>query len=67
MLGQSSTQSNMSVRSNRIEFVPAKPTAQAQLAEALQDLCQLLEEYAPSWYTEEHREKAQAALHRAQK
>ena len=33
-----------------------------RLREALSDLYRLLEEYAPSWYTEEYREKAQAAL-----
>ena len=34
-----------------------------RLVEALSDLYKLLEEYAPSWYTEEHREKAEAALY----
>jgi hypothetical protein len=32
------------------------------MREALFDLSQLLEDYAPSWYTEEHREKMQSAL-----
>ena len=30
--------------------------------EALKMLHDLLEEYAPSWYTEEHHDKAEAAL-----
>jgi hypothetical protein len=30
--------------------------------EALEDLFQLLEEYAPTWYTEEHHNLAVAAL-----
>lgn len=34
-----------------------------QLAEALSDLHDLLEEYAPSWYTQEHHEKAVLALY----
>ena len=35
---------------------------QKQLLSALQLLFDLLEEYAPSWYTEEHHTKALAAL-----
>jgi len=38
-------------------------TNSLRLVEALSDLYKLLEEYAPSWYTEEHREKAEAALY----
>jgi hypothetical protein len=33
-----------------------------QLREALKTLFDLLEEYAPMWYTVEHREKARVAL-----
>ena len=33
-----------------------------RLADALADLHQLLEEYAPSWYTQEHHEKVESAL-----
>jgi hypothetical protein len=33
-----------------------------KLREALKMLYDLLEEYAPLWYTEEFRDKAQAAL-----
>ena len=33
-----------------------------KLREALKILYDLLEEYAPSWYTEEHHDKAEAAL-----
>jgi hypothetical protein len=35
---------------------------QRKLAAALQTLFGLLEEYAPLWYTEEHPDKAVAAL-----
>ena len=35
---------------------------QRQLLKALQLLFDLLEAYAPSWYTEEHHKKALAAL-----
>ena len=38
-----------------------------QLAEALSDLHDLLEEYAPTWYTQEHHEKVVLALHPFQK
>ncbi|KAA6465000.1 hypothetical protein DYQ86_03340 [Acidobacteria bacterium AB60] len=31
--------------------------------EVLQELFELLEAYAPSWYTEEQRDRAMAALH----
>jgi hypothetical protein len=34
-----------------------------KLREALKMLYDLLEDYAPSWYTEEHHDKAEAALH----
>lgn len=34
----------------------------ALLVEALSDLYHLLEEYAPTWYTEEHQKKAEIAL-----
>jgi hypothetical protein len=33
-----------------------------KLREALKMLYDLLEEYAPAWYTEEHHNKAEAAL-----
>jgi hypothetical protein len=34
-----------------------------RLVDALAELQKLLEEYAPSWYTEEHHAKAKSALH----
>ena len=43
------------------------PNNSRRLREALSDLYRLLEEYAPSWYTEQYREKAQAALRYAEK
>ena len=33
-----------------------------QLREALKMLYDLLEDYAPAWYTQEHHDKAEAAL-----
>jgi hypothetical protein len=39
------------------------PAAQTRLVEALSELQSLLEEYAPSWYTEKHHRKAESALH----
>jgi len=38
-----------------------------KLREALKILYDLLETYAPSWYTKEHRHKAEAALRFAEK
>jgi hypothetical protein len=35
---------------------------QKQTRDALETLFELLEEYAPAWYTEEHRQQALAAL-----
>lgn len=37
-------------------------TERTLLIEALSDLHNLLEEYAPAWYTEEHHRKAESAL-----
>jgi len=42
---------------------PGTPAEHALLVEALSELHNLLEEYSPSWYTEEHHRKAEAALH----
>jgi hypothetical protein len=33
-----------------------------QVADALAELYNLLEQYAPLWYTQEHHEKAESAL-----
>lgn len=41
---------------------PDKDEGFTKLAEALSDLYNLLEQYAPTWYTQAHREKARAAL-----
>jgi len=38
-----------------------------KLVEALQTLSRLLEDYAPTWYSEEHRELAAGALSSSQK
>ena len=35
----------------------------ARLIEALTELHNLLEEYSPSWYTQEHHRKVESALH----
>jgi len=41
----------------------ATPSERTRLVEALSELQDLLEEYAPSWYTEKHHRKAESALH----
>ena len=38
------------------------PSQRKLLVEALSELRNLLEEYAPSWYTEKHHRKAESAL-----
>jgi len=40
----------------------ASPAQLESIAEAFRELFNLLEEYAPVWYTEEHHNKAVAAL-----
>jgi len=37
------------------------------LTDALTEVYELLEEYAPSWYTQEHHEKVEAALYSKKK
>jgi hypothetical protein len=65
---ESNAQSPMTARSHRLAYVPDREIDRAtmqrtrQLADALEGLYELLEEYAPAWYTQEHREKAEAAL-----
>ncbi len=38
------------------------PLERTRLVEVLSELCNLLEEYAPSWYTEKHHRKTESAL-----
>jgi hypothetical protein len=65
---ESNTESPMTARHHRLAYVPDREMDRTtlqragQLAAALEDLYELLEEYAPAWYTQEHREKAEAAL-----
>ena len=40
----------------------ANQSERTRLVEALSELQSLLEEYAPSWYTEKHHRKAESAL-----
>ena len=39
------------------------PAERTLLVDALSELRNLLEEYAPSWYTEKHHRKTESALH----
>ena len=39
-----------------------KPEETAKVADVFIELFNLLEEYAPAWYTEEHHQRAMAAL-----
>lgn len=38
-----------------------------RVLDALNDLHDLLDDYAPSWYTREHRDKAESAIAEARK
>lgn len=52
----------MSAHAHRLDYTSARELKPQQLADALEELYELLEEYGPSWYTQEHREKAESAL-----
>jgi hypothetical protein len=43
------------------------PSQRKNLAEVLSELRDLLEDYSPTWYTEEHQRKVQSALHAKKK
>jgi hypothetical protein len=44
------------------DYVKHQAAEAQKLREALKMLYDLLEDYAPSWYTEEHHDRAEAAL-----
>lgn len=46
--------------SSALQLRERRPVVSAE--EALRELFELLEDYAPSWYTKEHHERAIAAL-----
>ena len=46
-----------------LHFNSAAELEPTRLVDALSELHDLLEAYAPSWYTEEHHDKVLAALH----
>lgn len=54
-----------SLRRHHNQESESRETERARLIEALSDLHDLLEQYAPSWYTEEHHLKAESALQSA--
>lgn len=57
------TQLDMSARPHRLDYTSVRESPQTQqLADVLEELYELLEEYGPYWYTQEHREKAESAL-----
>ena len=43
------------------------PSRRTPLVDILSELRNLLEEYSPSWYTEEHHRKVESALHSRKK
>ena len=50
-------------RAGLLDYKSEVELDRARLVEALSELHDLLDEYAPSWYTQEHHEEAMAALH----
>ena len=42
---------------------PETPAERKRLVEVLSELRKLLEDYSPSWYTEEHHRRVECALH----
>lgn len=46
----------------RLSYVPEVELEPTRLAAVLRELYDLLEQYAPAWYTEEHHERAESAL-----
>ena len=43
------------------------PSQRKHLAEVLSELRDLLEDYSPTWYTEEHQRRVESALHTRRK
>ena len=56
------TQESVKIGSYDLEFEPEDKLDREQIIQTLTELYELLEEYAPSWYTQEHHDAAQAAL-----
>ena len=67
LINHNAAESDVSRRSHPINYSANLKTEQPSRTDALEDLYDLLEEYAPAWYTEEHRERAQAALRSVKK
>jgi len=64
-VGRAKRNSETAYRSTAPPF-PKSPRTELdpeELRNVLSDLYGLLEEYAPSWYSQEYREKAEGALH----
>ena len=53
---------NSSSSSQFLDYKSETELDRARLVDVLSELQNLLEQYAPSWYTERHHEKALAAL-----
>lgn len=67
MISTPSGKRDLSGRPNKMKAVLPVSEFREGLACALQDLYGLLERYAPSWYTSEHREMAQHGLRKGGK
>ena len=50
--------------SRELDYGPGAALDRMRLIDALSDLYDLLEKYAPAWYTQAHHAKAEFALHR---
>jgi hypothetical protein len=58
-------QPEMSVPSQSVEEIPDLRPWSRRPEDALRELYELLETYAPSWYTEGHHDRAESALRSA--
>jgi hypothetical protein len=65
-MGSTASRATHSRANSRLSFAERKyesASERTRLIDALSELCDLLEEYAPSWYTEEHHLMAESALY----
>lgn len=61
--GNRTPQKNAALRSFSSDNQSNTASDGATLVEVLSELCNLLDDYSPAWYTEEHQRKLKSALH----
>ena len=65
-MGQTGTRKAASAFSTA-DNEPKTPSERTQLLQVLSELHDLLEDYSPTWYTEEHHRKVESALNARKK